>query len=207
MKLVLKILVLSGLVLASGCSLFHEKYGDRAVVCPGCYQYDAYLASARKRNSVVEKMCQERGNPVCIQIGHTGAYLGWKEPPTLISLKFGRFAAPTFSSAAIPSRMVPYMLDYGVDSTGGEVKAKDAKDRLRVVSLDYDATTSRGVIVVSCGTSSLEVARSFVRKNVERIANEKNVALEAGKAAVAGRYSLGQEKFHDGTLEVSFEVQ
>lgn len=80
--------------------------------------------------------------------------------------------------------------------------------RIEVASLRYDPQAQKGVIAVKIGSNRFEDARLWVRKNIETLAKDKNVALTTGKIPPAARFYLGAERVRDGNiLEIEFETE
>ena len=88
------------------------------------------------------------------------------------------------------------------------IEGRAAVMRITVESLCYDSQTQKGVIAVKIGSSRFEDARQWVRKNVESLARDKNVALMTGKIPSAARFYLGAERIKPGNiLEIEFETE
>ena len=80
--------------------------------------------------------------------------------------------------------------------------------RIAVKSLRYDAQAQKGVIAVKIGAHRFEDARMWVRKNIESLAKDKNVALTTGQIPPAARFYLGAERVLEGNvLEIEFETE
>ena len=80
--------------------------------------------------------------------------------------------------------------------------------RISVKSLRYDAQSQKGVIAIKIGANRFEDARKWVRKNVESLAKDKNVALTTGQIPPAARFYLGAERVLEGNvLEIEFETE
>jgi len=80
--------------------------------------------------------------------------------------------------------------------------------RISVVSLQYDATRRKGVISVKIGANRFEDARKWVRKNIETLAKDKNIALTTGTIPPETRFYLGAERVKEGNvLEIEFETE
>lgn len=80
--------------------------------------------------------------------------------------------------------------------------------RISVRSLRYDASTKKGAIAVQIGANRFEDARKWVRKNIETLAKDKNVALVTGEVPTAAQFYLGAERVLDGNvLEIEFETE
>ena len=88
------------------------------------------------------------------------------------------------------------------------IEGRAAVMRITVESLHYDSQTQKGVIAVKIGSSRFEDARQWVRKNIESLARDKNVALMTGKIPSAARFYLGAERIKPGNiLEIEFETE
>lgn len=80
--------------------------------------------------------------------------------------------------------------------------------RISVVSLQYDATRRKGVISVKIGANRFEDARKWVRKNIETLAKDKNIALTTGTIPPETHFFLGAERVKEGgVLEIEFETE
>lgn len=88
------------------------------------------------------------------------------------------------------------------------VEGRAEVTRIGVNSLTYDAQTQKGVISVRIGSRSFEDTRAWVRKNIETIVRDKNIALTTGKVPQDKRFFLGAERVLPGNiLEIEFETE
>lgn len=76
-----------------------------------------------------------------------------------------------------------------------------------VASLEYDSHRRRGVMRIGIGENQFEDAWRYARKNIESIARDKNIALEADKIPLVAQFYLEGEKLNGGMLEISFRVE
>ena len=76
-----------------------------------------------------------------------------------------------------------------------------------VASLEYDSHRRRGVMRIGIGENQFEDARRYARKNIESIARDKNIALDANKIPPSAVFYLEEEKLNSGMLEISFRVE
>ena len=80
-----------------------------------------------------------------------------------------------------------------------------------VNSLVYDPNTRRGklaVKVVKMTEEQFETTRAWIRKNIETLARDKNIALTSGVIPPAARFYLGREELKDGNiLEIEFKTE
>lgn len=91
---------------------------------------------------------------------------------------------------------------------GAVVEGRAEVMRISVKSLTYDAVLHKGVISVRIGANRFEDARKWVRKNIETLAADKNVALTTGQIPPDARFFLGAERILDGgVLEIEFETE
>ena len=79
---------------------------------------------------------------------------------------------------------------------------------ISVASLAYDPNTRTGKLAVKVNANQYEEARKWVRKNIETLARDKNIALVTGEIPPAAKFYLGREEFKDGNiLEVEFRTE
>ncbi|MBO5905571.1 MAG: hypothetical protein J6Q84_04045 [Kiritimatiellae bacterium] len=76
-----------------------------------------------------------------------------------------------------------------------------------VASLEYDSHRRRGVMRIRIGENQFEDARKYARKNIESIARDKNIALDAKTIPPSAVFYLEGEKLNGGMLEISFRVE
>ena len=79
---------------------------------------------------------------------------------------------------------------------------------IAVVALSYDPNTRKGILAVRVNANQYEEARKWVRKNIETLARDKNIALTTGEIPPAAKFYLGREELKDGNiLEVEFRTE
>lgn len=75
-------------------------------------------------------------------------------------------------------------------------------------SVAYDATTRKGRIAVKIGANQFEDVRRWMRKNIETIARDSNVAKEGDALPSGARFYIGREKLDDnGVFEMEFKTE
>ena len=89
----------------------------------------------------------------------------------------------------------------------GSVVGKAVALTFSVASLEYDPHRRTGVVRIGIGENQFEDARKYARKNIESIARDKNIALEADKIPPVAQFYLEGEKLDGGMLEISFRVE
>ena len=201
------------LSLTSGCCVFHWKFGDTGVVLPGSVQYELYLRNARSNNETVDKMCKTHGNPVAIEIGNTGANMGWTHPLTLMTFRYNWFVTRLETPPSnITDRLKPYMIEGWTPSSGprgGGVKPAAQtvpQKELAVVGFEYQSGAPKGSIKVALGSHSPAEAKTFARREFRiLVEGDKPAALQGGEED--GRYPIVGQKIEDGVLELQFEVR
>ena len=73
--------------------------------------------------------------------------------------------------------------------------------------LIYDANTRRGKLAVRFNSGQAEEARTWIRRNIETLAKDKNIALVTGQLPPAATYySLG-EKIEGNVMEIEFKTE
>jgi hypothetical protein len=76
------------------------------------------------------------------------------------------------------------------------------------VALNYDANTCRGKLSVRFNANQYEEARAWVRRNIETLARDKNIALVTGEIPPNARfYSLGESLKDGNVLEIEFKTE
>ena len=79
---------------------------------------------------------------------------------------------------------------------------------IEVNSLTYDPNTRRGCLSVRFGPNQYEEARQWIRRNIETLVRDKNVALVAGVIPQAARFYLGSEQVREQRiLEIEFKTE
>ena len=78
---------------------------------------------------------------------------------------------------------------------------------MSLISLSYDANARRGKLLVRFNPGQYEEAREWIRKNIETLARDKNIALATGELPPAATYySLG-EKVDGNVMEIEFKTE
>lgn len=89
----------------------------------------------------------------------------------------------------------------------GKVVGKAVALTFSVASLQYDPHRRTGVLRIGIGENQFEDARKYARKNIESIARDKNIALDAKTIPPSAVFYLKGEKLNGGMLEISFRVE
>ncbi len=212
------LLAILSCVLLNGCLFAPAKYGPRGCVTSESEQYQKYLLNCRSKSSTLDSVCRQRGNPELIEIGNSGGYFLWRYPTRLLIVRsFGC----TSEGSGIPKSMNRFLARHEAANnpnveprrvrraqSNAVVAAQPDAPIVQVFSLDYDADTRHGKIVVKFAAGHYVDARRYVRSNVETLARDKNVALTTGQIPTAAKFYLGDETVKDGNvLEVEFETE
>ena len=89
----------------------------------------------------------------------------------------------------------------------GQIEGRAEVLTITPTSLSYDANTRRGKLSVRFNAGQAEEARKWIRKNIETLARDKNIALKTGKLPPeAIYYSLG-EKVEGNVMEIEFKTE
>ena len=89
----------------------------------------------------------------------------------------------------------------------GKIEGRAAVLTIAPVSLSYDANTRRGKLSVRFNAGQYKEAREWIRKNIETLARDKNIAIVTGQPPPAATYySLG-EKIDGDVMEVEFKTE
>ncbi|MBQ2631521.1 MAG: hypothetical protein IJG13_17730, partial [Kiritimatiellae bacterium] len=72
----------------------------------------------------------------------------------------------------------------------------------------YDPLTRTGRMAVCLSGGQFEETRKWIRRNIEALARDKNIALTTGKIPPAAKFYLGREELKDGNmLEIEFKTE
>ena len=90
----------------------------------------------------------------------------------------------------------------------GKIYGRAVVLTIAIESLTYNSNTRTGKLAVKVNANQYEEARKWVRKNIETLARDKNIALVTGEIPPAAKFYLGREEFKDGNiLEVEFRTE
>jgi hypothetical protein len=90
----------------------------------------------------------------------------------------------------------------------GKIVGRAVVLTISVASLAYDPNTRTGKLAVKVNANQYEEARKWVRRNIETLARDKNIALVTGETPPAAKFYLGREELKDGNiLEVEFRTE
>ena len=91
---------------------------------------------------------------------------------------------------------------------GGKIEGRAVVLTIAVASLTYDPNTRTGKLAVKVNANQYEEARKWIRKNIETLARDKNIALTTGEIPPAAKFYLGKEELKDGNvLEIEFKTE
>ena len=110
--------------------------------------------------------------------------------------------------ASFPDASRSVVIDFPKFSLqNGRVIGKAVALTFSVASLQYDPHRRTGVLRIRIGENQFEDARKYARKNIESIARDKNIALDAKTIPPSSVFYLEGEKLDGGMLEISFRVE
>ena len=90
----------------------------------------------------------------------------------------------------------------------GHIEGRAVVLTISVTSLAYDPNTRAGKLAVKVNANQYEEARKWIRKNIETLARDKNIALTTGEIPPAAKFYLGREELKDGNvLEIEFRTE
>ncbi len=90
----------------------------------------------------------------------------------------------------------------------GKIEGRAVVLTISVTSLSYDPNTRQGRLAVKVSANQYEEARKWIRKNIETLARDKNIALVTGEIPPAAKFYLGREELKDGNiLEIEFKTE
>lgn len=80
--------------------------------------------------------------------------------------------------------------------------------RVRVVSLEYDATTHKGVLTVEIASGSFKKASKYIRKNLDDLVRKKSPAEDAAKIPAAAKLEIESISINESDrCEVRFKAR
>lgn len=90
----------------------------------------------------------------------------------------------------------------------GRIVGKAVVMSMVVLSVKYDPLTRTGCISVRLNDGHFEEARKWIRRNIEALVCDKNIALTTGEIPPAAKFYLGREELKDGNiLEIEFKTE
>ena len=144
--------------------------------------------------------------------GFTLELAGEPEDPdkdaSAVMKEFGESLKEEYSDSFPRTDKASLIVDYlDVRVDGRIIRGRAAVLTIVPVSLTYDPDTRRGKLSVRFNLGQADEARSWIRKNIETLARDKNIALVTGQLPPAATYySLG-EKIDGNVMEVEFMTE
>ncbi len=90
---------------------------------------------------------------------------------------------------------------------GRRIEGRATVLSIKPLSLTYDATSRRGKLSVRFNPGQEEATRTWIRRNLEALARDKNIQLTTDERPPAGHfYSLG-EKIEGNVMEIEFRTE
>lgn len=108
---------------------------------------------------------------------------------------------PSVSRTVIAIEFTEYALE------NGSIKGAASVFPLTVLSFDYDNNIRKGTMRIRIAANQLADAREYVKRNIETIARDKNIALIVGEIPPETRFYLLDESVRDEILEVKFKTE
>ena len=110
----------------------------------------------------------------------------------------------TFPGVKQTSLVVCYS---GVEMVGKMMQGRAVVLTIKPLSLSYDANTRRGRLSVRFNPGQYEEARAWIRKNIDTLARDKNIALVTGQIPPEANYYLLGEKIDGNVMEIEFRTE
>lgn len=122
--------------------------------------------------------------------------------------EFGETLKKEYVYSVPGAKQMPLAVNYtDVKIDGKLIQGRAIVFAMSIVSLSYDANTRRGKLSVRFNAGQAEEARTWIRKNIETLARDKNIALTTGTLPPeATYYSLG-EKIDGNVMEIEFKTE
>ena len=111
----------------------------------------------------------------------------------------------SFTGASVASLFVEFP---EFDFSDGKIAGSAVVMNMVVKSMNYDPLVRKGHLSVVVNSNQFEETRKWVRKNIETLARDKNIALVTGEIPPAARFYLGREELKGGNvLEIEFKTE
>ena len=95
----------------------------------------------------------------------------------------------------------------GLKTEGRLIRGRAVVLAMQPLSLVYDPHTRRGKLSVRFNVGQSAEARAWIRKNIETLARDKNIALTTGQLPPAATYYSLSEKIEGNVMEVEFRTE
>ena len=122
--------------------------------------------------------------------------------------EFGKSVKDEYAEAfpgVKPTSLVVYYSD--VEMVGKMMQGRATVLAIAPISLSYDANMRRGKLAVRFNAGQSNEAREWIRKNIETLARDKNIALVTGQPPPEAVYYLLGEKVDGDVMEVEFKTE
>ena len=90
----------------------------------------------------------------------------------------------------------------------GKISGRAVVMSMTIISMKYDPLTRTGHLAVKMNDGHFSETRRYIRRNIERLVRDKNIALKTGEVPPAAKFYLGREELKDGNiLEIEFRTE
>lgn len=110
----------------------------------------------------------------------------------------------TFPETNVSSLYVDFP-EYGY--VNGMIEGKAEVLAITPVRCQYDSATRSGRLAVRFNQRQFEAARAWIRKNIETLARDKNIAIETGCPPASATYYSLDEKVDGDVMEIGFKTE
>ena len=111
----------------------------------------------------------------------------------------------SFVGSSVASLFVEFSSFFFRDGT---ITGRAVVMNMIVKSMNYDPLSRTGHLSVLVNANQFEETRKWIRKNIETLARDKNIALVTGEIPPAAKFYLGREELKDGNvLEIEFKTE
>ena len=113
--------------------------------------------------------------------------------------------AESFAGSSVASLFVEFPRFSFCD---GKITGRAVVMNIVVRSMNYDPLTRTGHLSVLVNGNRFEETRKWIRRNIETLARDKNIALVTGEIPPVAKFYLGKEELKDGNLlEIEFKTE
>ena len=110
--------------------------------------------------------------------------------------------------ASFPDAAKSVIIDFPEYSLrNGILSGKSIALTFAVESLRYDSNRRAGTMRVRIGDNQLQDARGYLRRNIQSLARDKNIALDGSEIPPSAKIYLENESLKNGILEITFKTE
>ena len=122
--------------------------------------------------------------------------------------EFGESLKEEYAGSVFGAKKMSLAVSYtDVKMDGKLIQGRATVLAMSLVSLSYNASMRRGKMSVRFNAGQEQEAREWIRRNIDALARDKNIALVTGRPPPEARYHLRGEKVDGDVMEIEFETE